>query len=201
MLCAPERTDATVLPVCGTHHMWRTHGCELCSIALLRKSNATGATCTAAYSAPEFAKGFSTGFISTNPSETFRRVDQASNVAAPCSAAPSTNHILGNPRPAISAGLCAVGVSRITGAPPPAPRGAMEDDSKLESSDEDGTRVSSSWPGMYEADAENNPSLGSTLEVAGDGCLDASFCVFAFVSSFAFLPSFDVAGAFTGAVA
>src|SRR5579885_2230175 len=62
---------------------------------LPRKSISAGLTCVATYSAPECAKGRSSGFASVPyPPEIARRVDHASKAAALCPAMASVYHTL-----------------------------------------------------------------------------------------------------------
>src|SRR5215471_1910943 len=83
------------LALCGAHHIWRIHEWRLYIIFLAVKSISTGATWMAAYKETFFAKGFNKGFNSCAPAVVIAWcVDQASNVAALCSAMASPSHRL-----------------------------------------------------------------------------------------------------------
>ena len=87
--------ELTKLALCGTHHMRRTHVCRLYIIFFPTKSMSTGPTWMAAYKEELPAKGLSVGFSSCAPVVVMaRRVDQASNVAAPLEAMTNPLHNL-----------------------------------------------------------------------------------------------------------
>src|SRR5262249_23739070 len=84
MLCMAALNETPEPTTCGSHHTLRSRGRWLTIIRLPIKSNTRGLTCVAAYNAPECENGRSMGLPSTPyPREIARRVDHASNEAAP----------------------------------------------------------------------------------------------------------------------
>ena len=93
VLCTPAYREKPEPADCGSHHILRIHLCWLTIMRLPMKSITSGLTCVAAYIAPECEKGRNSGFASVPyPREIARRVDHASNVAAPLPVIASAYH-------------------------------------------------------------------------------------------------------------
>jgi hypothetical protein len=92
-LCTPAATETPEPAACGNHHIFRISPYWLVIMRLPMKSISNGLTCVAPYSTPECENGRNIGLPSTPyPSVIARRVDHASNAAAPLPAADSAYH-------------------------------------------------------------------------------------------------------------